>query len=55
MLGWTIIYLVCALMAAFFGWVSPSNPHSWVAKALFLCFSMLFVVSLIFSPRDKDK
>ncbi len=44
-LHWTLIFLVVALIAALFGFGGIAGTAAWIAKALFVLFLILFVVS----------
>lgn len=54
MLRWTIIFLVVAMIAAFFGFTGVYAAGVEIARILFFLFLVLFVVSLLFGrvPRD---
>ncbi|HEX4641837.1 MAG TPA: DUF1328 family protein [Candidatus Acidoferrales bacterium] len=47
MLGWTITFLIIALIAAAFGFGGIAVAAAGVAKILFFVFLVLFVVSLL--------
>jgi len=47
MLGWTLMFLVIALVAALFGFTSIAVGAAGIAKILFVVFLVLFVVSLL--------
>jgi uncharacterized membrane protein YtjA (UPF0391 family) len=47
MLGWSITFLVIALIAALLGFGGIAGTAAGIAKILFLVFLVLFVVSLI--------
>lgn len=51
MLYWAILFLVVAIIAAFFGFGVIAGTAAWIAKVLFVVFLILFVVSLIFGRR----
>ena len=47
MLGWALVFLVIALVAAIFGWGGVYAAASEIAKVLFFIFLVIFLVSLI--------
>jgi uncharacterized membrane protein YtjA (UPF0391 family) len=47
MLGWSITFLVIALIAAFLGFTGVAIAAAGIAKLLFVIFLVLFLVSLI--------
>ena len=47
MLGWTITFLVIALVAAAFGFGGIAVAAAGIAKILFFVFLILFVISLL--------
>lgn len=53
MLRWSLIFLVVALIAGFFGFFGVEGLAMWFARVLFGLFLILFVVSLILgrAPR----
>lgn len=46
MLGWSITFLLIALLAAVFGFGGIASASAGIAKILFVVFLILFVVSL---------
>jgi uncharacterized membrane protein YtjA (UPF0391 family) len=46
MLGWTVTFLVIALIAAVLGFTGVAVAAAGIAKLLFVVFLILFVVSL---------
>mgnify|MGYP001213450482 CR=1 FL=1 len=50
MLGWAITFLIVALIAGVLGFSVVAGTAAWIAKALFVVFLVLFLVSLV-SPR----
>lgn len=48
MLGWSITFLVIALIAGVFGFGLVASASVGIAKVLFFIFVVLFVVSLLF-------
>jgi uncharacterized membrane protein YtjA (UPF0391 family) len=56
MLGWTILFLLLALVAALLGFGIIAGAAFFLAKILFFVFLAMFVISLIASatrtPRD---
>lgn len=51
MLGWTITFLVIAIIAAIFGFGGIVASAVGIAKVLFYISIVLFVISLIFGRR----
>ncbi len=51
MLSWALTFLVVALIAAVFGFGVVAGTAAWIAKALFVAFLILFVVSLLAGRR----
>jgi uncharacterized membrane protein YtjA (UPF0391 family) len=47
MLSWAILFLVIALIAGVLGFGVVAGTAAWIAKALFVVFIILFLVSLI--------
>jgi uncharacterized membrane protein YtjA (UPF0391 family) len=47
MLGWTISFLIIALIAAAFGFGGIAVAAAGIARILFFVFLVLFVVSLL--------
>jgi uncharacterized membrane protein YtjA (UPF0391 family) len=47
MLRWALLFLVVAIIAAVFGFGGIAADAAWIARALFVVFLILFVVSLI--------
>jgi uncharacterized membrane protein YtjA (UPF0391 family) len=47
MLGWSLTFLVVALIAALLGFTSIAGAAMGVAKILFYVFLVLFVVSMV--------
>jgi uncharacterized membrane protein YtjA (UPF0391 family) len=47
MLGWSLTFLVVALIAALLGFTSIAGAAMGVAKILFYVFLILFVVSMV--------
>ena len=47
MLRWALIFLIIALIAAVFGFGVIEGTAAWIARALFLVFLILFVISLV--------
>ena len=54
MLGWAVVFLIIALVAALFGFGGIAAASAGIAKLLFFIFLVLFVVSLIFGWRGKE-
>ncbi len=51
MLRWALIFLVVALVAAFFGFGSLEGTAMYIARVLFFVFIVLLIVSLIMGRR----
>ena len=47
MLYWTVVFLIVAVIAAFFGFGMIAGTAATIAKVLFWVFIALFVISLI--------
>ncbi len=47
LLGWAIIFLVVALIAAAFGFGGIASASAGIAKVLFFIFIVVFIVLLI--------
>ncbi len=47
LLGWALIFLVVALVAAVFGFGGIASTSTDIAKTLFLIFVVVFVVLLV--------
>ena len=47
MLRWAFLFLVVALIAAFFGFTDVAAASAGIAKILFFIFLVAFVVSLL--------
>ncbi|HLC60784.1 MAG TPA: DUF1328 domain-containing protein [Candidatus Nanoarchaeia archaeon] len=47
MLGWTLIFLIIALVAGVLGFRIVEGTAAWIAKILFILFLILFIWSLI--------
>ena len=53
MLGWAVLFLIIALVAAVFGFGGIAVASAGIAKLLFYIFLVLFVISLIFGWRGR--
>ena len=53
MLGWAVVFLIIALVAAIFGFGGIAVASAGIAKLLFFIFLVLFVISLIFGWRGR--
>jgi uncharacterized membrane protein YtjA (UPF0391 family) len=51
MLHYAIVFLIIALIAAFFGFAGVAGTSAWIAQLLFGIFLVLFVISLVFRGR----
>jgi len=46
-LNWTVVFLIIALVAAFFGWGGIATTAAGMAKILFFVFLAVFLLSLV--------
>jgi len=53
MLGWAVMFLIIALVAAVFGFGGIAVASAGIAKLVFFIFLVLFVISLIFGWRGR--
>jgi len=53
MLGWAVVFLIIAIVAAVFGFGGIAVAAAGIAKILFFLFLVLFVISLIFGFRGR--
>ena len=53
MLGWAVLFLIIALVAAVFVFGGIAAASAGIAKLLFFIFLVLFVISLIFGWRGR--
>jgi uncharacterized membrane protein YtjA (UPF0391 family) len=53
MLGWAVVFLIIALVAALFGFGGIAAASAGIAKLLFFIFLVLFIVSLLFGWRGR--
>jgi uncharacterized membrane protein YtjA (UPF0391 family) len=53
MLGWAVVFLIIALVAAVFGFGGIAAASAGIAKLLFFIFLVLFIVSLVFGWRGR--
>src|SRR6266542_3811700 len=51
MLGWSITFLLVALLAGLFGFWGIAGTAAYIAKVLFVIFLVLFLVSLLVGRR----
>jgi len=51
MLRWALLFLIVALIAAFFGFWQLEGTAMWIAKVLFFLFMVLFLVSIVLGRR----
>ena len=54
MLGWSVTFLVIALVAALFGFTAVAGTAIFAAKILFFVFLVLFILSLVMGRRATD-
>jgi uncharacterized membrane protein YtjA (UPF0391 family) len=52
MLGWALLFLIIAIIAAIFGFGVIAGAAAWIAKALFIVFIVLFLISLVVGWRS---
>jgi uncharacterized membrane protein YtjA (UPF0391 family) len=52
MLGWSILFLIVALVAAVFGFGGIAAAATDIARLLFVVFLVLFVISLVLGWRS---
>jgi uncharacterized membrane protein YtjA (UPF0391 family) len=53
MLGWAIVFVIVAIVAAIFGFGGIAVASAGIAKILFFIFLVLFIISLIFGWRGR--
>jgi uncharacterized membrane protein YtjA (UPF0391 family) len=53
MLGWAVVFLIIALVAAVFGFGGIAVAAAGIAKLLFFIFLVLFIISLLFGWRGR--
>jgi uncharacterized membrane protein YtjA (UPF0391 family) len=53
MLGWAVVFLIVAIVAAVFGFGGIAAASAGIAKILFFIFLVLFIISLIFGWRGR--
>ena len=53
MLGWAVVFLIIALVAAVLGFGGIAAASAGIAKLLFFIFLVLFIISLIFGWRGR--
>ena len=53
MLGWTLIFLIIALVAGLFGFTGIAGASVGIAQVLFFIFLVLFLVSLVLRLASK--
>jgi len=51
MLGWAVVFLIIALVAAVLGFGGIAAASAGIAKLLFVIFLVLFIISLVFGWR----
>lgn len=51
MLGWSIFFLIVALVAAAFGFAGIAGTAAGIAKILFWVFLAVFILSLVFRRK----
>ncbi len=47
LLGWALVFLILAIIAAIFGFALLASAAAWIAKVLFFIFIFVFIVTLI--------
>ena len=55
MLYWSVVFFVVALLAAIFGFTSIASAAVGIAKALFVVFLVLFLLSLVLGLRGHSR
>jgi uncharacterized membrane protein YtjA (UPF0391 family) len=55
MTSWPLAFLMIALLAALLGFSGIAGPVTWMAKALFALFLLLFLASIAFSRKRTSK
>ncbi len=55
MLGWTLTFLVIALVAALLGFTGIALISVEIARVLFIIFMVLFLISLVFGLRMRRR
>jgi uncharacterized membrane protein YtjA (UPF0391 family) len=53
MLGWAVVFLIIALVAAVFGFGGIAVAAAGIAKLLFFIFLVLFIISFVFGWRGR--
>ncbi len=51
MLGWSLAFLVVALLAGVLGFWVIAGSVAWLARALFFVFLAIFIISLLTGRR----
>jgi uncharacterized membrane protein YtjA (UPF0391 family) len=51
MLGWSLTFLIIALLAGLLGFAGIAGTAAWIAQVLFVVFLVLFLLSLVFGRR----
>ena len=51
MLGWGVVFLIVAIVAAALGFGALSGTAAWAAKIVFIVGLVVFVFGLIFGRR----
>ena len=51
MLRWSLTFFIIALLAGLLGFFGVAGTAAWIAKALFIGFLVLFVISLLVGRR----
>lgn len=52
MFGWALIFLIVAIVAAYFGFAGIAGTAAYFAKIVFGIAVILFILSLIFGRRS---
>ncbi len=49
LLGWAIVFLIIAIIAAIFGFGFITATSLWIAKVLFFIFIVVFIILFVMS------
>jgi uncharacterized membrane protein YtjA (UPF0391 family) len=54
MLGWSLIFLIVALIAAALGFTGIAGAAAGIAQVLFWVFLFVFLITLLFGGRTRS-